>query len=78
MNPHTGHLVEFNDEEMQRQLENGYEPLPDKLVQTAEKVLDGKKETYVDLRAASPLANWAKKKRKEKIAAKSKRINRRR
>lgn len=54
----------------------GYEELPRELLGDAEAELAGHQEVYVDLRKKGPLQAWAKKKRKEKIAAKSRRINR--
>lgn len=79
MNPYTGHLVNVGDDEaMQRSLNRtGYSMVPDKLQAAAQAELAGNTETYVDLRSRSPLAAWAKKKRKEKAAARSRRINRR-
>jgi hypothetical protein len=43
----------------------GLEPLPEELHKEAEKELDGKKETYVDLKSDSSLAKWARKRRAE-------------
>jgi len=50
----------------------GLEPLPEELNKEAEKVLNGKKETYVDLKSDSPLAKWAQKRRKASAAKKKK------
>lgn len=75
MNPYTGHLVAI--EERDRRLAKTYEMLESELLKSeAEAALAGKPETYINLRERSPLADWAKKKRKEKIAAKSRRRNR--
>jgi hypothetical protein len=77
MNPYTGHIMTLGDDEaMARALANSYLPLPQELQGEAQAALAGKAETHVDLRARGPLQDWAKKKRKEKIAAKSRRINR--
>lgn len=53
----------------------GLEPLPEVLNKEAEKILNGKKETYVDLKSDTPLAKWAKK-RRTVSAAKKKKIRR--
>jgi len=50
----------------------GLESLPVELFKEAEKELDGKKETYVDLKSNSPLAKWAQKRRTESAAKKKK------
>jgi hypothetical protein len=77
MNPYSGHMVRIGDDEhMKRLMTQGYLSVPMELQADAETALAGKPETHVDLRAKTPLAAWAKKKRKEKIAAKSRRINR--
>ena len=77
MNPYSGHVVQLDSEAFRRALGERYERLPDELQAEAAKVLDGKTEAHVNLRKRSPLADWAKKKRKAKIAAKSRRANRR-
>lgn len=78
MNPHTGHLINIDgDEEMARALRHGYEVLPEELQAAAKLKLAGQPEAQVNLHSRSPLADWARKKRKEKIAAKSRRANRR-
>ena len=76
MNPYTGHMVTVASEEAMARLAQEYERIPKKLMAAAEAALDGKPETYIDLRKRGPLQEWAKKKRKAKIAAKSRRINR--
>lgn len=74
MNPHTGHLVALEGGEAAPE---GYEKIRSRLMQSfAEKALNGQPETTVNLKAKTPLAQWAKKKRKAKIAAKARRINR--
>lgn len=73
MNPYTGHLVAGYDPEL---LKQDYEQLPAKLEAEAKRELDGKSETTIDLKRHSPLQKWAKMKRKERAAAKSRRINR--
>jgi hypothetical protein len=74
MNPYTGHLVVLADGTA---APFGYEQLEEKLSAIATVELAGRAEAHVDLRKSGPLQDWAKKKRKEKIAAKSRRINRR-
>lgn len=74
MNPHTGHLVA--NMEAVRALGDAYLALPAKLESEAKAALAGRTEVHIDLRGRTPLAEWAKKKRKAKIAAKSRRINR--
>lgn len=74
MNPFTGHMVILADG---MAAPAGYEVLSEKLKKHAEAQLEGKQETYVDLRRKGPLQDWAKKKRKQKIAAQSRRANRR-
>jgi hypothetical protein len=77
MNPHTGRIIEIgNDEAMARALSEGYELLPKELQADAVTVLAGRLEAQVNLRKSGPLQDWAKKKRREKIAAKSRRANR--
>lgn len=75
MNPNTGHLVSLDPQRL-KALEDGYHTLPAKLEAAAQKELAGRNEAHVDLRKNGPLQAWAKKKRKAKIAAKSRRINR--
>ena len=77
MNPYTGHLVRIGDDEAFARSLKGYSEIPAKLQAAAEAELAGRTETHVNLRARSPLSEWAKKKRKAKIAAKSRRANRR-
>ena len=50
----------------------GFESLPENLHQDAQKELNGLKETIVDLNTQTPLAQWARKKRKEKKVSKKK------
>jgi hypothetical protein len=79
MNPNTGHLIAVDDE---RQLPSGYEGLHGSLARDARRKLEraaterSQSSSYVNLRSTTPLANWAKKKRLAKIAAKSRRNNR--
>lgn len=73
MNPDTGHLVALERDE---KLRKGYERVPAMLEKIAHAELAGRRETFVNLATATPLAEWAKKKRLAKIAAKSRRRNR--
>ncbi len=54
----------------------GFDPVPDELAVAARMKLAGRAEAKVNLRSGSPLAKWAKKKRKEKQATASRRRNR--
>ncbi len=80
MNPNTGHLVaDIDDAETQSKLMRklmDYERVPANLAQEAVRKLRGEPEAHVNLMSRTPLAVWAKKKRLEKIAAKSRRRNR--
>lgn len=77
MNPYTGELARIGDDEsMQLALKRGMSVLPKELEDAAKAVLAGKLEARVNLAERGPLQDWAKKKRKEKIAAKSRRRNR--
>lgn len=101
MDPNTGRLRALSEDEcsvlsmMQKsgtaekdipEELKGLEPLPDKLQEEAEKELAGRKEAFVDLKADTPLANWARKRRKtstakmkkkrRKMAQQSRKINR--
>ncbi len=79
MNPYSGHLINLGDDTASAfaKLGESYSAIPERLKADAEKELAGRSEAYVDLHAKSRLSDWAKTKRKAKIAAKSKRINRR-
>lgn len=76
MNPYSGHMVVKTDGEFAAAL-RGYHEIPEQLKADAERALAGKNEAHIDLKAKTPLAAWAKRKRKEKLAAKSRRNNRR-
>lgn len=54
----------------------GFDPVPAELALVARMKLLRDPEAQVNLRSGSPLAQWAKKKRREKLAAKSRRRNR--
>lgn len=73
MNPNSGHLIALKDS---ASMPAEYEPIPDKLLAAARDELAGRSETHVNLRGNTPLALWAKKKRKAKLAAASRRRNR--
>jgi hypothetical protein len=87
MNPNTGHLVDFGsfsealkDLPAQTFNELNYVTLPDDLQHAAKVKLNGANEAYVSLTSGGKLSTWAKNKRKEKhkskIAAASRRKNR--
>lgn len=81
MNPNTGHLISLRGA-MGAAMPSGYRELPAALQPAARLKLRGAREARVNLRSRSPLANWAaeqraKKKRRDKIAAQSRRRNRR-
>lgn len=78
MNPFTGHLIPITREGPPP---DGYERVPAALEREAiAKLLAAERQglpsAVVNLKGRSRLANWAKKKRKAKIAAASKRRNR--
>lgn len=79
MNPNTGHLVNLDDAGIVRKLADrfvDYERIPRHLETEAQRKLAGRAEAQVNLMSRTPLAVWAKKKRLAKIAAKSRRRNR--
>ena len=73
MNPNTGHLLEMNPNVS---LPSDYIQLPSDLNHAAKVKLAGRKEAYVSLTSNGKLSKWAKAKRKAKIAAASRRRNR--
>jgi hypothetical protein len=76
MNPYTGDLVR-NMAAVETLAEAAlFQKVPESLKAAAEAALGGKDAVRVDLRKRGPLQDWAKKKRREKIAAKSRRGNR--
>lgn len=77
MNIDTGELVYLD--QIPEELRDQFVRVPDELAEEAEKLLDGKKRTVVDIHnSTTPLAKWAAKKRKQrkKQAKKSRRANR--
>jgi hypothetical protein len=76
MNPDTGHLIDLIRDKKRIDMPEGYDTIPKRLEAEARKALAGQQEAHVDLQARTPLAVWAKKKRLAKIAAKSRRRNR--
>lgn len=77
MNPDTGHLFRLRRGEAAPE---STEALPDDLHLMARLKMDratkAEQPVQVNLRSSTPLAKWARKKRLEKIRAKSRRINR--
>ena len=73
MNPDTGHLFRLRRGE---DAPEGTEVLPDRLQQVAQLKIQRDPNAQVNLRSSTPLAKWAKRKRLEKMRAKSRRINR--
>lgn len=81
MNPNTGHLIALRRGEA---LPDGYEAVPRELQADAQRKLmramrpdaGPRPEAQVNLRSSTPLSLWAKKKRLAKIAAQSRRRNR--
>lgn len=74
MNPNTGELRAAMREEDKR---DGFEAIVGRRMEMAARMkLGGQPTAQVNLMSRSPLAAWAKKKRREKIAAKSRRRNR--
>lgn len=74
MNPDTGELRRFRDA---KDITAPFEAIADKrLAQMASRKLGDADTAQVNLRSQTPLAVWAKKKRLARIAAKSRRRNR--
>ena len=74
MNPYTGELRRVAEGEA---MPSGFEAIAEKkLAAMARLKLDRDEPAHVNLVSRSPLAQWAKKKRLQKIAAKSRRRNR--
>lgn len=71
MNPNTGLLIAAA-----AALTSGFERIPPQLEMFAKLKLAGRPQAQVNLRGHTPLAQWARKKRKAKIAAASRRKNR--
>lgn len=74
MNPDTGLLVDLL--KTARKDTGLVEPLPARLAREARKELRDRPTAVIDLSKRTPLAAWAKKKRKAKAAAESRRRNR--
>ncbi len=74
MNPNTGELRALMRDE---KLPSGFEEIRGRQMEMVARMkLAGQPTAQVNLKSRSPLADWAKKKRKEKMAAKSRRANR--
>lgn len=74
MNPRTGELLALAAAAFPPE---GFEEIVGKRMEMVARLkLAGQPAAQVNLQSRSPLAGWAKKKRKEKIAAKSRRRNR--
>lgn len=76
MNPNTGELMALQRDE---KAPDGFERLRGRQVEMFARLKLGRSDdgrAQVNLRSQSPLAQWAKKKRKAKIAAASRRRNR--
>jgi inorganic pyrophosphatase len=89
MNVNTGELrmlaagAERDKELLKALMEEGFRPVPQELQEEAAKELNGKEETFVNLKGSTPLAKWAKnqrekdkKKAKRKLAKASRKLNR--
>lgn len=79
MNPDSGELRQLLRGE---RAPHGFDPLPAELqlaarMKMARDEAQGVAPSMVNLRSATPLAKWAKQKRKAKLAAQSRRRNRR-
>jgi hypothetical protein len=70
MNVATNHLVKSEI------VGHGYEPIPDELMKAANSKLAGRSEAYVSFNSGGKLSSWAAKKRKQKMAKKSRKRNR--
>lgn len=73
MNPYTGELMALREGQS---VPCGFEILPNDLQGIAKLKLAGNERAVVNLNSHSKLAKWAKDKRKAKIAAVSRRKNR--
>ncbi|TWH48535.1 hypothetical protein [Sporomusa sp. KB1] len=75
MNIDNGHLIRFEEEFFQDlpKIRSSFLAVPPELEAEAVCELAGRNETYVDLKAATPLASWAAKKRAERDKKKDKR-----
>lgn len=89
MNVDTGLLKKLSvedshDKEVLKALrDEGFKVVPQELQEEAEKELEGKTETFINLKGKTPLAKWAKhqremkkKKLKRKAAKASRKLNR--
>jgi len=76
MDPNTGHLIKLDGA---NEPPGGYERLPHELELAALTALGDGDETMIDLKKHTPLAKWAKRKRKirHKLAKQSRKANRR-
>jgi hypothetical protein len=77
VNPYTGDLLRITATDLAAAQAQGFQKLPISLQVDAEAILGQQERVRIDLRKRGPLQDWAKKKRKAKIAAKSRRENRR-
>lgn len=81
MNPYTGRLTRLTDDEA-KELYDGVNwrmiPVPEELQPEAEKALGGLKETVINLKAKSPLADFAAAQRKQNSRKKMQKASRRR
>ena len=77
MNPETGQLVE-NLKAVPVEFRQDFVPVPNELQGEAEKALGGLKETTIDLKARTLLANFAARERKAKNKRKMQKESRRR
>lgn len=69
MNPDTGHLVdtrEFEKEDFQKLMTQGYVPVPEELEKAAEIKLNGKSDAYVSKTSGGKLSKFNASKRKAK------------
>lgn len=81
MNIDNGHLIRLDvadegsnyGQEIKKRMEE-YFAMPPELQVEAEREFAGNNETYVDLKAATPLANWAARQRAKRDKQKNKRL----
>ncbi|MBP2664295.1 MAG: hypothetical protein H6Q71_2243 [Firmicutes bacterium] len=81
MNVDNGHLIRLGvmgegrscEQEMEKIMRSPFLEVPQELEVEAVRELAGKNETFIDLKAATPLASWATKKRAERDKKKDKR-----
>lgn len=73
MNIDTGELIRLREGQ---EAPEGFVKVPEDLQDEANQLLECQYETKVDMKKNTPLVNWAKKKKRAKMAKNSRRKNR--